>query len=198
MPRISWILLSLPPSTTHSVTLVRPVWIVQVQGLLFVCCMCEDNLKVFVSCCDWYFKPALLWTLSCFYKVILTLMMFLPTNLWWHHSPVSNDAVGSFFIKRSHTWPLFLIHFITLLTVSICAAIPSTPVLGQPKCSSRQCVIKVEQKTPHLEIQYRTEQHPWTTNPDSVRHFNSDWFWFINFGDFQCDIADSYIKPFST
>ncbi|KAM7388491.1 hypothetical protein PAMP_024661 [Pampus punctatissimus] len=48
-------------------------------------------------------------------------------------------------------------------------AMPSTPVLGQPKCSSRECVIKVEQsvRTEHLEIQYRTEQQTWTTNPDS-------------------------------
>ncbi|CAK6955179.1 interleukin-12 receptor subunit beta-2 [Scomber scombrus] len=53
--------------------------------------------------------------------------------------------------------------------------IPSTPVLGQPECSSRQCVIKVEQsvKTPHLEIQYRTEQQTWTTNPDSEMQFQS-------------------------
>ncbi|XP_042272569.1 interleukin-12 receptor subunit beta-2 [Thunnus maccoyii] len=48
-------------------------------------------------------------------------------------------------------------------------AMPLTPVLWLPECSSRECVIKVEQPvgTQHLEIQYRTEQQMWTTNPDS-------------------------------
>ncbi|XP_014842482.1 PREDICTED: interleukin-12 receptor subunit beta-2-like [Poecilia mexicana] len=48
---------------------------------------------------------------------------------------------------------------------------PSTPVVDQVECSSRNCTIKVEQpvRTPHLQIQYRDErQCNWTTYPDSV------------------------------
>ncbi|XP_037624766.1 interleukin-12 receptor subunit beta-2 [Sebastes umbrosus] len=49
-------------------------------------------------------------------------------------------------------------------------AMPSTPVLGQPECSSRQCIITVEQPvwTQHLEVQYRAETHIWTSSPDSM------------------------------
>ncbi|XP_075943613.1 interleukin-12 receptor subunit beta-2 [Anarhichas minor] len=49
-------------------------------------------------------------------------------------------------------------------------AMPSTPVLGQPGCSSRKCIIKVEQsvRTQHLEIQYRAAARTWTSSPDSV------------------------------
>ncbi|KAL6107455.1 il12rb2 [Pungitius sinensis] len=43
-------------------------------------------------------------------------------------------------------------------------ASPSTPVLGSPRCSSRHCVIEVNQSvwTAHLEIQFRAEPHSWT------------------------------------
>ncbi|KAM6921143.1 interleukin-12 receptor subunit beta-2 [Xenentodon cancila] len=53
---------------------------------------------------------------------------------------------------------------------------PSTPVLGQPECSSRKCVIKVELfvRTLHLQIQYRSEpQQQWTTDPHSVVQMTS-------------------------
>ncbi|XP_070689061.1 interleukin-12 receptor subunit beta-2 [Pempheris klunzingeri] len=48
-------------------------------------------------------------------------------------------------------------------------AMPSAPALGQPNCSSRECIITVEQsvRTQHLEIQYRTEAQTWTSYPDS-------------------------------
>ncbi|XP_070765147.1 interleukin-12 receptor subunit beta-2 [Enoplosus armatus] len=48
-------------------------------------------------------------------------------------------------------------------------AMPPTPVLGQPECSSRECIINVEQpvRTQHLEIQYRAEAQTWTSYPDS-------------------------------
>lgn len=53
---------------------------------------------------------------------------------------------------------------------------PSTPVIDQVECSSRNCTIKVEQPawTPHLQVQYQDKrQRDWTTYPDSVRSFNS-------------------------
>ncbi|XP_035508641.1 interleukin-12 receptor subunit beta-2 [Morone saxatilis] len=48
-------------------------------------------------------------------------------------------------------------------------AMPSTPVLVQPECSSRECVIKVQQsvRTQRLEIQYRAEAQTWTSYLDS-------------------------------
>ncbi|XP_029355668.1 interleukin-12 receptor subunit beta-2 isoform X2 [Echeneis naucrates] len=44
---------------------------------------------------------------------------------------------------------------------------PSTPVLGPPKCSSRECIIKVNQtvRTQHMEIQYRSGKQTWTSYP---------------------------------
>ncbi|KAE8294368.1 Interleukin-27 receptor subunit alpha [Larimichthys crocea] len=61
------------------------------------------------------------------------------------------------------TWSM--IHNYTLSDI----ATPSTPELGQPDCSSRECVIKVTQSvsTEHLEIQYREEAQTWTSYPDS-------------------------------
>lgn len=49
-------------------------------------------------------------------------------------------------------------------------AMPSAPVLGRPECSSRECIITVEQpvRTQHLEIQYRSEAHTWTSSLDSM------------------------------
>lgn len=49
-------------------------------------------------------------------------------------------------------------------------AMPPTPDLGQPECSSRECIIQVYQtvRTQHLEIQYRSEAQTWTSHPDSV------------------------------
>ncbi|XP_030583586.1 interleukin-12 receptor subunit beta-2 [Archocentrus centrarchus] len=60
-------------------------------------------------------------------------------------------------------------------------AMPSTPVLSELNCSSRMCVIKVEQsvKTHYLEIQYRAEQQTWTTYEDSVAQRNSS-LWSIS------------------
>ncbi|XP_027884690.1 interleukin-12 receptor subunit beta-2 [Xiphophorus couchianus] len=48
---------------------------------------------------------------------------------------------------------------------------PSTPVIDQVECSSRNCTIKVEQPawTPHLQVQYQDKrQRDWTTYPDSA------------------------------
>lgn len=45
-------------------------------------------------------------------------------------------------------------------------ATPPTPALGQPKCSSRQCLIQVEQcvRTQHLEIQHKADaEQTWTS-----------------------------------
>ncbi|KAK5870005.1 hypothetical protein PBY51_024672 [Eleginops maclovinus] len=52
---------------------------------------------------------------------------------------------------------------------------PSTPVLHQPDCSSRECIIKVEQPvmTQHLEIQYKADTQTWTSSPDSVVQMGS-------------------------
>ncbi|XP_013883474.1 interleukin-12 receptor subunit beta-2 [Austrofundulus limnaeus] len=53
---------------------------------------------------------------------------------------------------------------------------PSTPVLAQPECSSRNCSIRLRQfdVTQTLQIQFRTEQQQqWTTHPDSVVSMNS-------------------------
>ncbi|XP_029285739.1 interleukin-12 receptor subunit beta-2 [Cottoperca gobio] len=54
-------------------------------------------------------------------------------------------------------------------------AMPSTPVLGQPDCSSRECIIKVQHsvRTQHLEIQYRAEAQTWASSPDSVVQMSS-------------------------
>ncbi|KAF7665254.1 hypothetical protein LDENG_00149550 [Lucifuga dentata] len=54
---------------------------------------------------------------------------------------------------------------------------PSPPDLGQAKCSSRGCDIKVEEsvRTQHLEIQYRSEQQTWTTYQNSVVQMGSVW-----------------------
>ncbi|KAM4549445.1 interleukin-12 receptor subunit beta-2 isoform 1-T1 [Odontesthes bonariensis] len=60
---------------------------------------------------------------------------------------------------------------------------PSTPVLGQPECSSRKCIIKVEQsvRIQHLQIQYRDErQQQWATYADSVLQRNSSQAWSIS------------------
>ncbi|XP_036971810.1 interleukin-12 receptor subunit beta-2 [Acanthopagrus latus] len=48
-------------------------------------------------------------------------------------------------------------------------AMPSTPELGRPDCSSRECSIRVKQsvKTQHLEIQYGAEAQAWTSHPNS-------------------------------
>ncbi|XP_054900098.1 interleukin-12 receptor subunit beta-2 [Poeciliopsis prolifica] len=48
---------------------------------------------------------------------------------------------------------------------------PSTPIVDQVECSSRNCTIKVQQpaRTKHLQVQYRGERHhDWTTYPDSA------------------------------
>ncbi|KAM7012032.1 interleukin-12 receptor subunit beta-2 [Tautogolabrus adspersus] len=47
-------------------------------------------------------------------------------------------------------------------------AMPSAPVLGQPRCSSRRCIIKVEQSvnTSYVEIQYTAEAQTWTVSQD--------------------------------
>ncbi|XP_044056741.1 interleukin-12 receptor subunit beta-2 [Siniperca chuatsi] len=59
---------------------------------------------------------------------------------------------------------------------------PSTPVLGQPECSSRECIIKVEQsvRTQHLEIQYRAEAPTWTSYSDSGVQMGSEQVWPIS------------------
>ncbi|XP_069550903.1 interleukin-12 receptor subunit beta-2 [Brachyistius frenatus] len=64
----------------------------------------------------------------------------------------------------------------SLTNYTLCDIVmPPAPVLVQPKCSSRECIIKVEQsmRMQHLQIQYRDEQQPWTNCPDSVAQTNS-------------------------
>lgn len=81
------------------------------------------------------------------------------------HVTVAQDFCSDFF-------------FTTLVTALIWAAMPSTPVLGPPECSSRECIIKVAQSvmTQHLEIQHRAEAETWTSYPDAVRNLNcSEW-----------------------
>ncbi|XP_071343505.1 interleukin-12 receptor subunit beta-2 isoform X2 [Trachinotus anak] len=59
---------------------------------------------------------------------------------------------------------------------------PSTPVLGQPKCSSRECIFKVKQsvKTQHLEIQYRSAEQTWTSYPHKGVQMNTVQDWSIS------------------
>lgn len=51
---------------------------------------------------------------------------------------------------------------------------PPTPGLGQPNCSSRECVIEVELSvtTQHLEIEYRATAQTWSLYQDSVSNHN--------------------------
>ncbi|XP_040897103.1 interleukin-12 receptor subunit beta-2 [Toxotes jaculatrix] len=59
---------------------------------------------------------------------------------------------------------------------------PSTPLLGQPKCSSRECTIKVEQsvRTQHLEIQYKAAEQTWTSYPDQGMQMGTVQDWSIS------------------
>ncbi|XP_041790745.1 interleukin-12 receptor subunit beta-2 [Chelmon rostratus] len=61
-------------------------------------------------------------------------------------------------------------------------AMPSTPHLGQPECSSRECIIQVKQPVTiqHLEIQYRAEAQTWTSYPDSGLQMSSVQVRFIS------------------
>lgn len=59
---------------------------------------------------------------------------------------------------------------------------PSAPVLVQLTCSSRTCVIDVEESAPthHLEIQHRADQEAWKTHqPGPVMNTNSSQNWSI-------------------
>ncbi|KAM9358033.1 interleukin-12 receptor subunit beta-2 [Symphorus nematophorus] len=59
---------------------------------------------------------------------------------------------------------------------------PSAPALGQPKCSSRECIIPVKQsvRTQHLEIQYRAEAQPWSSYPDSTGQVSLEQVRFVS------------------
>ncbi|XP_028260511.1 interleukin-12 receptor subunit beta-2 [Parambassis ranga] len=61
-------------------------------------------------------------------------------------------------------------------------AMPPAPVLGQPQCSSRACILRVEQsvRTQHLQIQSRTEQQTWTASPVSAVQMTSPQTWSIS------------------
>lgn len=62
-------------------------------------------------------------------------------------------------------------------------AMPSTPALGQPRCFSQMCSVRVEQsmRTEHLEIQYKLDRETWKTHrPNSVLHNNSSHIWNIS------------------
>lgn len=54
-------------------------------------------------------------------------------------------------------------------------AMPPSPVLCRPDCSSRECRVTVEQsvRTQLLEIQLTADQQTWTTYPDSVPQTSS-------------------------
>ncbi|XP_068175173.1 interleukin-12 receptor subunit beta-2 isoform X2 [Antennarius striatus] len=48
-------------------------------------------------------------------------------------------------------------------------AVPMSPALDRPECSSRECIIRVNQSvmTQHLQIQYKAEAQTWTAYPVS-------------------------------
>lgn len=60
------------------------------------------------------------------------------------------------------------------MIIFIPTAVPPVPVLGQPNCSSRHCVLQVQQSiaTRHLQVEYRTDTLRWTSNHESVRNDN--------------------------
>ncbi|XP_041861134.1 interleukin-12 receptor subunit beta-2 [Melanotaenia boesemani] len=61
---------------------------------------------------------------------------------------------------------------------------PSTPILGPPDCTSRNCIIKTEEpvRNQRLQIQYKTEhQEQWTTYPDLVMQESSSQAWPVAF-----------------
>ncbi|XP_041646819.1 interleukin-12 receptor subunit beta-2 isoform X2 [Cheilinus undulatus] len=49
-------------------------------------------------------------------------------------------------------------------------AMPLAPVLGQPECFSRMCIVKVEQsvRTRYIEIQYTADTQTWTSTLNSM------------------------------
>ncbi|XP_034440081.1 interleukin-12 receptor subunit beta-2 isoform X1 [Hippoglossus hippoglossus] len=61
-------------------------------------------------------------------------------------------------------------------------ATPSPPVLGQPECSSRECVFTVEQpvRTQHLQIQYKAAEQTWTSYPDQSVQMSTVQAWSIS------------------
>lgn len=66
-----------------------------------------------------------------------------------------------------------------MITIFVPTAMPQTPVLAQPNCSSRECVLKVQQSivTQHLEVEYGTDAQRWsyktiTVYQESVRNAN--------------------------
>ena len=88
---------------------------------------------------------------------------------------------------------------ILVFLISLMTAMPSTPKLGQPECSSRECIIHVKQsvRTQHLEIQYRADAQPWTSYPDSVRCINCT-DGYKRFRDFQKDVARDIAERLKT
>lgn len=82
------------------------------------------------------------------------------------------------------------IHSFTFQIITICipTAVPPTPVLAQPNCSARECVLEVQQSmaTRHLEVEYGTDARRWSSNQESVRKANGT--------DCFGDVAIDYIK----
>ncbi|KAM8875222.1 interleukin-12 receptor subunit beta-2 isoform 2-T2 [Spinachia spinachia] len=83
-------------------------------------------------------------------------------------------------------------HFVQYKLTDI--ASPPTPVLGSPRCSSRCCMIEVNQSvwTQHLEIQFRAEPHIWTYSPDQVVQTGPEQCWSTG----QCWSVSS-LEPFT-
>ncbi|KAM9384329.1 interleukin-12 receptor subunit beta-2 isoform 2-T2 [Pholidichthys leucotaenia] len=56
-------------------------------------------------------------------------------------------------------------------------AMPEVPVLGQPDCSSRRCIIKMEQsvRTQYLEMQLTADQQTWTLPVSEQRNSSHVW-----------------------
>lgn len=61
-------------------------------------------------------------------------------------------------------------------------AMPLAPGLYLLECSSRRCIIKVEEpvKTQHVQIEYTADQQTWTTSLDSVVQMNSSQDWSVS------------------
>ncbi|XP_033477219.1 interleukin-12 receptor subunit beta-2 [Epinephelus lanceolatus] len=99
--------------------------------------------------------------------------------VWYKASSKGTDSLSASFdvsssVQLISVWvraenPLGTAESITINYTLSDIVMPSTPVLGQPECSSRDCIIKVEQsmRTQYLEIQHRAEAQAWTSSPYS-------------------------------
>lgn len=173
-------------------------WVCEVHGNFcsesVLCFMCNDTTQLFVS----HEITMMLWMeLKTSFAVKGVLLLYSKLEVydkWWLSLMANNDVMESYLFKRCK-------FFLGGGFSFILTAMPSTPDLGQPDCSSRECIIQVKQsvRTQNLEIQYRAEAQTWTSYPDSVRRHNSS-DCSRKFRDFQWDVArgtEGYSKPLS-